>query len=67
MATQELEGVLRRVDWAKGLVVIKTATLHDHTIAFDLNPRTPDYRSYVGREVKCVVEDGLVKSLDPIE
>ena len=67
MATEELEGVLRRVDWAKGFVVIKTPTLHDHTIPFDLNPRTPDYRSYVGRDVRCVVEDGMVKSLDPVE
>lgn len=64
MATDEIDGVLRRVDWAKGFVVIESKSLHRRTIPFDLNPSTPDYRQYVGRDVRCIVEDDSLKSMD---
>ena len=63
MPSEEFVGVLRRVDWRAGLVVIQSQDLHVHTIPFDLSPRTPDYRGLVGQDVKCIVEDGTVKSL----
>ena len=66
MPAEEVVGVLRRVDWAKGFVVIQSHDMRSRTIPFDLNPRTPDYRSLIGVDVKCVVEDGMVKSLDTL-
>ena len=66
MATEEVEGVLRRVDWAKGTIVILSHGVREHVFSFDLNPRTPDYRAWVGRDVRCVVENGEVTSLTVI-
>jgi hypothetical protein len=63
MTSEEVIGVLRRVDWAKGTMVILSKGLRTTELSFDLTPQTPDYRGFIGQDVKCVVEDGWVKSL----
>ncbi len=67
MPSEGVVGVLRRGDWAKGFIVISCPTLRERVIPFDLTPRTPDYRQFVGRDVKCVVEDGQLKSLSDLK
>ena len=60
MASEELRGVLRRVDWFNGTMVLLSGGMRSTELKFDLTPSTPDFRNYIGREVTCVLEDGMV-------
>ena len=68
MATiEEIEGVLRRCDWANQTLVLLSHGVRTRMLSYDLTPLTPDYRAFVGMDVKVVVEDGMVTSVTRVK
>jgi hypothetical protein len=60
---QVIEGVVRRVDRANATITIVTHGVRNTTLPFDLTPHTPDYATFIGRDVRIVVEDGKITSV----
>jgi hypothetical protein len=66
MAREEIEGIVRRVDIANGMVTLVSGGLRTVVIPFDLDPFTPDYRTYIGADVRVVMEDGKLTEMVPV-
>jgi len=64
---EEIEGVVRRCDWGNQTITILSHGVRTYVLPYDLTPRTPDYRGFVGMDVKCTVVDGKIMMVQPIQ